>query len=340
MTELLAGAKIPSRLLSGHDEVEYISRLTSLLQRSRLNSHYPNPRELIPHVQALDPRLHQGLYPGVEMDARSGLPTYKEWTRVQTDVLLATDQLRQLGERAPLAAKARQSPDGIFAKQLRKLDYYTALENRPLATLGEMSVALRRVDPQSRTAWFNVILDKLDVSGLFVRYTIDLSQESSAWNKPVVTLDRETAQHTEAFQSLIYKFTSLDAEFTYAKLASIDGLHIERVVKGIIGPFCFSPDMAPSPLHALLERDEQAFFGMFSLDMVAHDIPEDRHNDPLDAVFSDKLSEEARRGYTLARTRYAYKCFKDRKFVASRQLIKPLQEFCTSRDTRNIVYSA
>lgn len=339
MTELLTGAKIPSRLLTGREEVDYIARLTTLLQRSRLNSHYPNTRELIPHVQALDPRLHQGLYPGVEMDARSGLPTYKEWTRVQTDVLLASDQLRQLGARAPLAAKAKKSPDGIFGKQLRKLDYYTALEDRPLATLGEMSVALRRVDPQSRRAWFHVILDKLDVSGLFVRYTIDLSQESSAWNKPVVTLNKETAQHTEAFQSLIYKFTSLDAEFTYAKLASIDGLQIERVIKGTIGPFCFTPDMAPTSLRELL-KEQASFMGMFSLDMVAHDIPEDRHNDPLDTVFSEKLSEQARQGYELARARYAYKCFKDRKFVVSRNLVKPLQAFCTTRHTRNIIYPA
>ena len=339
MTELLPGAKIPSVLLTGAEELGYVKRLATLLQRARLNSHYPNSRDLIPHIQALDPRLHQGLYPGCEMDARSGLPTYREWTRVQTDVLLASDQLRQLGDREELARKARRDPQGIFGKQLKKFEYYSALEGRPLATLGDMSVALRRIDPKRNQAWFHVLLDKLDATGLFVRYTIELSQRSSAWSNPLVTLDKETAAHTEAFQSLIYKFTSLDAEFTYAKLATLDGLQIERVIKGTIGPFCFSRQMAPEALKPLFERPDD-HLGMFSLDMVAHDIPEDRHNDPLEEVFSDKLSQEGRRGYEAARARFGYVCFKDRKFVAARAMVAGLQQLCLERGTRNIIYPA
>lgn len=340
MTELLPGAKIPAITLSGQDERDYIDRLVRILQRARLNSQYPDARALTSHVQGLHPDIHQGLYPGVEMDARSGLPTYKEWTRVQTDTLIAPDQLRQLGDRAALAARAAQSgPEGIYAKQLKKLDYYTQMSGRALTTLGEMSVALRRVDPAQRRAWFNVVLDKLDVSGAFVRYNIDLSQTSTAWSKPVVTLDKESARHTEAFQSLIYKFTSLDAEFTYAKLASIDGLQIERVIKGVVGPFCFSPQMAPAPLKPLFQTP-QDFVAMFSLDMIAHDLTEDRHNDPLAESFAERLSDEGRQGYLKARAHYGYLSFKDRKFVASPSLTRPLQELCLARGTRNIIYPA
>ena len=337
MTELMPGARIPARRLTDQDAERYIQQLTQIMRRSRLNAHYPNAREIISHLEPLAPSLHHGLYEGVEMDTRSGLPTYKEWTRVQTDVLLAGDQLRQLGDRGEMARKAAASPESIFAKQLKKIDYYQAIHGRPLATLGEMSVALRKIDPGQNKAWFHVVLDKLDVSGLFVRYTIDLSQESSAWNRPVVTLDEETAQHTQAFQSLIYKFTSLDAEFTYAKLASIQGLEIERVIKGVVGPFYVDAQLAPEPLRHLFTVPD-AHLGMFSLDMIAHDIPEDRQNDPLDSFFAEKLSEEALLGYRRARARQGYKCFKDRKFVAHRAMVGPLKELCQARQTRNIIY--
>lgn len=338
--ELLPGARIPSTLLSGEAERTYVKRLRTILRRARLNLYYPEARALASHIGAMSPDVHQGLYEGVEVNLESGLPTYKEWTRVQTDVHLAADQLRQLGARAPLAEKAARQPDSIHAKQLRKFDYYSKLSDIKLAPLGDMSVALRRVDPDTRTAWFHVVLDKLDASGLFVRYAIDLSQQSSAWGKQVVTLDEETAQHTEEFQSLIYKFTSLDAEFTHAKLNAIGGLSVERVAKGTVGPFYFAAEQAPPELRPLLERHDGAFIAMFALDMVADDLAEDRDNDPLDDLLADKLSEEGRRGYALAREKYDYRCYKDRKFVTPRQLVREVQQFCQQRGTKNIVYPA
>jgi hypothetical protein len=122
MTELMRGARIPSRLLTGKAESDYIENLQLILRRARLNMHYPDARSLAGHIRAMSPKLHQGLYPGVEMNLKSGLPTYKEWTRIQTDVALAPDQLRQLGSRDALAEKAAKSPDSIHAKQLRKID--------------------------------------------------------------------------------------------------------------------------------------------------------------------------------------------------------------------------
>ena len=339
MTELMRGARIPSKLLTGKQENDYIEDLQLILRRARLNLHYPEARALASHIRAMSPKFHRGLYPGVEMNTRSGLPTYKEWTRVQTDVALAPDQLRQLGSRDELAQKVAANPDSIHAKQLRKIDYYSAIQNTQLAVLGEMSVALRRVDPETRTAWFHVVLDKLDASGLFVRYAIDLSQQSSAWGKQVVTLDDENARHTEEFQSLIYKFTSLDAEFTQAKLNAIGSLSVESVAKGTVGPFYFSPEHAPPGLDKILEDHPGGYIAMFALDQVAQDLAEDRDNDPLDDLLFDKLSEEAQRGYAMARERYSYKCFKDRKFVVPRAMQGAMAEYCAGHGTKNIIYT-
>lgn len=331
----MAGATVPTRRLEGDEEAAYVRALAAVLRAARLNNQYPDSRRLASHLSALAPEVHRGLYPGLDVDLRSGLPSYREWTRAQTDVRLASDQLRQLGDRAALAARADKG-SAIHAKQLAKHDYYTDLSRVKLAPLGEMKVALRRTEPEARRAYFHVVLDKLDTTGFFVRYSIDLAQTSDFWTEQVVTLDEEAAKHTESFQSLIYKFTSFDSEFTFVKLATMGGLEVERVFKGVIGPICFPWVRAPEALKRILGPGQVV--AMFALDMASIDLSADRDNDPFEDLILDRLSAEARRGYEDARSRYGYKVFKDRKFVASRPLIPALKELCAADGTKNIIY--
>jgi len=358
--ELLDGAAIPTTTLAGESERRYIDRLLAVLSAARLNRRYPNARAMRSHIRAMHPEIHRGLYDGVEMNLDSGLPSYKAWTRVQTDVRLAADQLRQLGPREALAERVDQTDDstsdgdaatGIHARQLRKHDYYSDIRDTDLVPLGDMQVKLRRIDTDNETAYFHVILDKLDASGLFVRFSIDLAQQNSAWSENVVELDDETAQHTEEFQSLIYKFTSLDAEFTYAKLAGLGGLNISSVTKGTVGPIYFAPEQAPEDLRPLLSGDSSDgsdttgpatgatdVIATFSLDRVAEDVTEHRDNDPLDSTFTDQLGDDARQVYQKARQHYDYRTFRDRKFVVPQHRIDTLRDWCRDRGTKNIIY--
>lgn len=316
----------------------YIAALANALRAARLNSAYPDARALVAHVEPLSPALHGGLYSGVEVNLSSGLPTYKEWTRVQTDCQLARDQLAQLGDRALLAQKAIAGRDPIFTKQLAKHDYYTKLVSREISPLGAMKVALRRVDPATQRAWFHVILDKLDVSGVFVRYAIDLSQRSSVWSQPVVRLDAEHARHTEGFQALIYQFTSLGSVFTWAKLTTIQGLELERVSRGVVGPIMLGPEHAPAAMRHLWDAAPDAMIATFAQDVIAGDIAEARDNDPLTGLLADAVPSEARATFDAARERAGVKHFLDRKFVVPRALVAATQAFCSGRGTKNIVY--
>ncbi|MGM0557935.1 MAG: hypothetical protein ACQEVA_16230 [Myxococcota bacterium] len=328
---------IRSTTLTGDAEQRYVDRLYRILRSARLNLHYPDARRLQAHVRCMHPEVHRGLYEGVQVNLDSGLPTYREWTRVQTDVSLAAEQLDKLGSRARLEKKAAGG-EAIHEKLLKKHKYYSDIVDKELSPLGAMEVKLRRVEHREGTAYFHVVLDKLDASGLFVRYSIDLAQTASAWNKQVVRLDEENAEHTEEFQALIYKFTSLDAEFTFAKLAGLGGLHVEKVAKGTVGPIFFAAEQAPSEVRALLEGHDDAFVAMFALDMVANDIAEDRDNDPLDSIMSESMGDEAARAYQRIRDDSDCKVFKDRKFVVPRAMIPAVREFCESHGTKNIVY--
>jgi hypothetical protein len=201
-----------------------------------------------------------------------------------------------------------------------------------------MDVALRRVDPASQTAFFRVVLDKLDVSGLFVRYTVDLSQVDSVWNCTMVILTDETAGHTEELKSMIYRVTAVDAEFMFTKLAAVAGLKVERVVKGTVGPFFFGRIRSPEGLRSML-RPDRDMVATFSMDTAACDQPEDLDNDPLRDLMEQQLSEKAREIYTQARMKYGYKVFIDRKFVVSKSLVEVVDDFCKKAGSRNIIYT-
>ena len=333
----IPGAQVPTRTLTGDEESHYVKALGAILRAARLNSQWPDARRMASHLSALAPELHGGLYPGLAVDVRVGLPSYREWTRVQTDVRIATEQLDQLGGRRELEAKATRAGEGsIHAKQLAKHNYYSALTRVQLTPLGDMQVTLRRLEPAERRAHFHVVLDKLDVSGLFVRYSIDLAQTDEFWTERVVVLDDEAAQHTEDFRSLVYKFTSYDAEFTFVKLASISNLSVERVIKGVVGPLWFPWTQLPDSIRPLL--GERQVVANFALDMAAIDLSADRDNDPFEDLIIERLSPEARAGYIDARHRWGYHVFKDRKFVCSRPLVGPLRQICAPEQTKNIIY--
>lgn len=329
---------IPTTELKGADVERYIRNLTTVIRRARLNQQYPDPRLLISHLEVLSPTIHRGLYPTLDIDERSGLPTYREWTRVQTDVGLAEKLLRQLGSEQELRRRAKNSGDPIHAKQLTKHAYYSDLFGRKTAPLGDMQVALRRVDPEEETAHFHVILDKLDASGVFVRYSVDLSQQSSAWTRPMVVLDDETAHHTEGLKALVYRFSSLDSELTFANLVTTEGLGVERVCKGTIGPVFWGQHSRSSPLKKLLDAHPESVIATFALDMASVDVAADRHNDPLEAPMISRLSGGAQNAYQQARKRVGFHVYKDRKFVVSSELVDQIHAFCTAKDTQNIVY--
>ncbi len=326
---------VPTVRLDQELQTAYVDTVAEVLRVARLNAYYPDWRRLVTHLRAMTPQVHRGLYPTLLLDLRSGLPAYQEWVRVQSDAELASKVLADLGDRATLAAKAEKAE--IYEKQLRKWDYHKELVGARLAPLGDMQVRLRRVEPSEKTAYFNVILDKLDVSGLFVRYTIDLAQTAEWWTRPMLTMDEESARHTEGFKSLVYRFTSLDAEFAYFKLVAVGGLKVERVFKGTVGPLYFAGRPYEDRLGSLVRDVGSGVVATFGLDMVAGDLEANRDNDPILDLFEASLTEDARADYERARTRLGYKVFKDRKFVVTENLRDPVLEFCRRAGTRNLV---
>jgi hypothetical protein len=326
------------RTLAGDEEAAYLSRVCSALAAARLNAQYPPARAASAHLRCMGASAHGGLYGPLQLDQRSGLPTYKEWIRVLTDAGMAESALAELPDEAVLAARAEAAPEGIHGKLWLKAAYYRALRAQPLLQIDRMSVALRRVEAAARTAYFTVVLDKLDPSGCLIRYTVELAQQDALWRRPIVDLDASAQRRADELRSLVFQLASLDAELTFARLCEHPHVRVERVTRGCIGPF-FAPELRAPDLIAPLLHDRAAWLASFSLDVAATDLAADCDNDPLDTWLGNVLSAQARAEYDQARSRFGYKVFKDRKFVAPAALSGELAALCQGRGTRNIVYA-
>lgn len=329
-------------VLEGDAVQAYVDGVSRAITRARLSDQFPPGRRLAAQVEAMGPRVHQGLYAALRVDRRSGLPTYPEWTRVCADAELSPKILAELSGQPELAARAQRDPQGIWAKQLRKLHYHRALSGIDGTPPSHMVVRLRRVEPAERRAWFQVVLDKLDQSGVFVRFTIELSQQASPWSRPMLQLDDDAVRQTEGLRAIVYRLTSLDAELTFMRLSDAEGIAVERVVKGTVGPVYTTGVAMPQALREALPGSPGPglLVATFGLDMAAGDVARDGDNDPLEELLSDQLPPEGRAAYDDARRRLGYRVYKDRKIVAgSPTLVDAVHGFCARMGTRNVVYA-
>lgn len=328
------------QLLDGDEQRDYLERVAQAIERARLGEPYPPPHRLAAQLRAMGPQAHGGLYGALRVDRRSGLPTYPEWARISTDAELCPTVLRDLPPADELQARAAEAPASIHGKQWLKHRYYSHLQTIDGASPSQMHVDVRRVDPEQRRAWFRVVLDKLDVRGVFVRMTVEMSQHTERWTRAMVDLQGDMAEETEALRALIYRMTTVDAELTFVQLGQTAGVEVERVVKGSVGPMYVAAAAVPAPLlEAVGSLGQDDLIASFAQDTAALDLHSDGDNDPLSRLAPPRTPEE-QAVFGQARAELGYRVFKDRKFVVSSRSLEPrVHAFCRRAGTRNVVYT-
>lgn len=339
----------------------YLELLGRALQAARLSNAFPERRPLQSSFEALAEAMRLGLYGELYVDARAGLPNMASLTRVLTDQGVAAESLARMGDRAAL--EARRDEAEVFARLAAKHAYYESLRGKELAPVDAHRVLLRRHDPATGTAAFRIELTKLDASGVYLRLQIELTQVSSLWRRKAIDLDAdgETAAASDAFRSMVYRCADLDAEALLVRMHGIEGVRVERVQRGVIGPVLFSlpgaaggvqvartlaaPDDAIGQAwHAwsvgagAAEHERPELLAAFATDTAAVDIREERSNDPLSPLLADRVLEQEKERYRALRDRYPFKVFKDRKFVATSSLRTMVQQVCSAAGTKNLVY--
>ena len=109
---------VPRVTLKGPAEARYVSLTGEALELARLNRHYPEATALRADLICLGPEVHRGLYAGLEIDRRSGLPAAGEWARVAADIASAESALAKLPIRTELTGAKQRGPTELQRRQL------------------------------------------------------------------------------------------------------------------------------------------------------------------------------------------------------------------------------
>lgn len=346
-TQALRGAVVPG----------YLDGLIKGLDGARLNNTFADRRRVQGSIQTMKLAMDAALYEQVYVDARAGLPNMASFTRVVTDHELASGSLSRMSATSLYEQKRDEAE--VYARLLEKRRYFEAIQTIPYAPLDEQRVQLRRHDPATGTAEFRLDLTKLDATGLYVRITIELTQVASAWRRKVIDLDAdgESAEANEAFHATVYRNAGYDAEHLFIHMHEIEGVSVDRVQRGVIGPVLFrlpheqgavvpaEPELGNKRLgHAWRRWLESAssnapeLIMCFQSDIAARDVREEKSNDPLEDLLSANIQDSERARYQHTRERFPFKVFKDRKFVVSAGTEGLVKAVCQAAGTKNLIY--
>ncbi len=334
----------------------YLDQLIEALRAARLNNSFPDRRGLQGSLETMQKAMRAKLYEQVYIDARSGMPNMASFTRVVTDHEVAAGSLDRMSDTAHY--EARRDEAEVYARLLDKRRYYESISGQPYAPLDENRVQLRRHDPATGTAEFRIDLTKLDATGVYVRINIELTQVAGAWRRKVIDLDAdgESAAASQAFHATVYRNASFDAEHLFIHMHEIEGVSVDRVQRGVVGPalFCVptpeglvvpaEPEQA-SPLMAHAWRrwldkpsGKPELVMSFQSDIAARDVRDEKSNDPLEPLLSSRIQDGERARYEHTRQRFPFKVFKDRKFVATPGVEGLVRAVCEAAGTKNLVY--
>ncbi|MEM6290062.1 MAG: hypothetical protein AAGA54_02320 [Myxococcota bacterium] len=332
----------------------YLDLLGRAIRSARLNKTFPERRQLDGTLRALGAKAHHGLYDGIYLDSRWGLPNMASFTRPVADQGVGAGALAEYESQAELDAKADQAD--VFARMAAKRRYFELLQTLTLAPVDEHRVLLRRHEPAEARASFRVELTKLSGSGAYLRVVIELTQTSSVWSHKLVDLDvnGEVASGTEALRGMVYRFASYDAETLFIRLHELEGVQVERVQRGIVGPVRFALPTEHGVVSVLEAADDLTsaawseacaaaggqplMMASFGSDVAALDVREEKSNDPLAPLLSAGIRDVERARYTLLRERHPFRVYKDRKFVASRPLVAGIKSACNDAGCKNLIY--
>ncbi len=352
---------MPARLVALHTQhllepaaSTYLDLLARAVKTARLNNSFPERRQLDGTLRALQASAHRGLYDGIFLDSRSGLPNMASFTRPLADRSVGGEALASYDDQATLDARRDQAE--VFGRLADKRRYYEELQTLALAPVDEHRVLLRRHEPAESRASFRVELTKLDGSGSYLRVVIELTQTASVWSHRLVDLDTdgEVASGTEALRGMVYRFASYDAETLFIRLHELEGVSVERVQRGMVGPVRFaipSQGAVASVLEARADVAAEAWeracaqspgetllLASFASDVAALDVREERSNDPFEPLLSEGIRDIERARYVTLRERYPFRVYKDRKFVASRPVVEHVKAACAAAGCKNLIY--
>lgn len=280
----------------------HLSRLEALITLSRAGAQFPDPRRLVTWLGFLRRRGPKGTSPPVALVPASGFPVRESLVKLLQQQRAAKELLAEKRAKAD-----RDSPHYSLALAAAELPPPTEVVARLIA----------RERGQTR---FLVVHDRLDeATGCPVRYSAVLSARGGA-HFELGTRD-DVARPLPAFARAMVQACLGPAQVAARMLAGLEGLAVEEVVRGELGPFATEANARATALAPVPEiLGDEAVLSL-ALERAGQTVTASSNRDP--------LAPPPLPGLPLAA--------KERRFVCTPGLLEPLRAWARERGVQVVI---
>jgi hypothetical protein len=291
-------------MLTAEEASSWSARMARALDALRLNTHFPPGAALGAWFAAMG---------AVRLAADAGLPVPGAWARARAGRELAGPALAELAT-VDVARLPRVEADRLAARR-RALEGLAALPPLPSR---DVTVQLRH-RTRDRASWL-VRVDRVDdLTATLARYTLVLSGRADGR----VSDGELDLSATETFRRQLEVLAAQDAALAFVVLRDQEGLEVEEVVRGVVGPAVLPGRAGPAALWRVVSEGPVV---SACLERASIDVAGGRVDDPLaDAVVIPDAG--ARFGVS-----------RQRKWAAPAGEVAALTAWLRARGSRGMVY--
>ncbi|MEN0063705.1 MAG: hypothetical protein AAGA48_16250 [Myxococcota bacterium] len=292
----------------------YIRALRAALDALAPNEDFLSLSAALDHLHALDTAVSGSLLFPAEVSRRTGMPTYSWLERVRSEAVLARRSDPD-GDPSDDQLERAKALDAELAARMRdRRSLYRHLRTAELLSATRLVGAVRRVGD---SGWTQVALayDRLVPDGRWVRVRV----EAKTPGPPTGALRLDPQGRLIIDEALKHLFTRHFATPMLAlrtQLEDVLGAELLHLGRGWTGPFWFPGVALPADIP---EELGQGLLLQSSVEIIARDVRESRHLDPVEPEPDEALPE-------------GYGRYRDRRFAANDDaLMTAVRAFCAAR---------
>lgn len=327
----------PVRVLDREPAQVYLDLLQKLVRAGKPNKFFPDGRSVENLYYLMTPDANRGLQDSLRLNLRMGLPDEPEIGRVIADKEIAS---RFLSKHDFEELKGRT--DDASVRLFKRVQYYREVNERSVPKRYNLELKLKRVVDDRKTAQFVALFERYDPGeGVFTQYTIHLSHQHQRWSRPKVELKGDDLQYTEGFRNVISRYSSDEAEFAFILLSNVEGITVEEVVRGRIGPLWMEGVRMPAVIQDLMHAHPGNLILNFPQERVALPDKEDKpdtNRDPFGRFYRESLDADSKALADARARKLGYVVHKERKFSCTPGILKPLNELLKGTGKPCVIY--
>ncbi|MGM0595454.1 MAG: hypothetical protein ACQES9_00290 [Myxococcota bacterium] len=277
----------------------YLNLLKSLFSGYGLSTFYPDLFKIRNALELWAPELNPKVNSYLEISSESGLPSEGAYTRLKNEKKLYLEEL----QRGKLSTKRKNHP------------YYEKLLATPFPVRLSLDLKLSRLSENKKNSSLRIVLDRFEIArGQLTRYTIDLLNKNTFWQKPYFELKDNFVRYSENFRNQIVQSCQNESELAFLSLLKLEKCTIDSIKMGSVGPLWHQGNHNPL-LQSIFQKYPDTFILNLPSSAMTRALQKDRNLDPFSASFKEQLTPNSREELAAWEKEYGLSVFKERRII-------------------------